>query len=198
MANINGTYNRWAQRYGYDDGIADTLRGGSGDDVIRGYGGDDTLYGNGGHDEIYGGRGDDWIRGGTGWDTLSGGSGEDTFEFYKGHSGRSWSQADVITDFNTNDDTILFQTSSPNGSQSNYQEFLWTGDDLGSDEANYNEMLQLAQDEINDDHKLWFVFGTNGTDGYLFADLDHNGTIDTGIELPGLNSTGDFSHLNIV
>jgi Ca2+-binding RTX toxin-like protein len=196
MSDLFGTYT-WLTRRGFNDGIADTLRGGSHDDVIRGYGGDDHLYGNGGHDEIYGGRGDDWIRGGTGWDTLTGGSGRDTFEFFKGDSGASWSKADVITDFNTNDDTILFQTSSPKGSNSNYAEFLWTGPDLGNDKANYNEMMQLAQEEINDNHKIQFVFGTNGTDGYLFADLDHNGSIDTGIELKGLNSTGDFSHLNI-
>ncbi len=195
MSNLFGTYT-WRTRYGLDDGIGDTLRGGSHDDVIRGYGGDDHLYGNGGHDEIYGGRGDDWIRGGTGWDTLTGGSGRDTFEFFKGDSGLSFARADVITDFNTHDDSILFQTSSPKGSSSNYAEFLLgAGYGEGNAEQNYNEALAEAKQDIGG--KVQFVFYTNGHDGYLFADLDHNGTVDTGIELRGLTSTGDFSHLNI-
>ncbi|MBA2399744.1 MAG: hypothetical protein H0V72_13780 [Bradyrhizobium sp.] len=196
MTSIYGTYNRFAARYGYDDGVADSLHGSGGDDVIYGYGGADTLVGNGGHDEIYGGRGNDWITGGTGWDTLTGGIGRDTFEFYKGDSGVSFAKADVITDFNTNDDSILFQTSSPRGSTSNYEEWaLGAGYGQGNAEQNYNEALAEAKQDIGG--KVQFVFYTNGTDGYLFADLDHNGTVDTGIELRGLNSTGDFSHLNI-
>ena len=195
MSNIYGTYTT-RTRYGLDDQVADTLHGTSSDDVIRGYGGADTIYGNAGHDVIYGGHGDDWIRGGTGWDTMTGGTGADTFEFYKGHSGPSYSQADVITDFNTKEDSILFQTSSPAGSSSNYREFLLgAGYGEGNAEQNYNEALAEAKQDIGG--KVQFVFYTNGTDGYLFADLDHNGTVDTGIELRGLNSTGDFSHLNI-
>jgi Ca2+-binding RTX toxin-like protein len=194
MTSIYGTYNRWAARFGYDDGVADSLHGGSGDDVIYGYGGADTLVGNGGHDVIYGGRGDDWITGGKGWDTLTGGSGRDTFEFYKGDSGPSYAQADIITDFNTHDDSIVFQTSSPAGSTSNYAEFAFTGD--GTYEGTYNIALHYAQEDIHGG-RVQFAFYTDGHDGYLFADLDHNGTVDTGIELRGLTSTGDFSHLNI-
>src|ERR1700712_2903280 len=119
MSNLFGTYTT-RTRYGLDDQVADTLRGGSHDDVIRGYGGNDHLYGNGGHDVIYCGFGGDGVRGGTGWGTLTGGTGRDTFEFCKGDSRSSFAKADIITDFDTHDDSILFQTSSPKGSSSNY------------------------------------------------------------------------------
>jgi Ca2+-binding RTX toxin-like protein len=193
MSNLYGTYTL-RTRYGLDDQVPDTLYGTSSDDVIRGYGGDDTLYGNAGHDVIYGGHGDDWIRGGTGWDTMTGGTGQDTFEFYKGHSGPSYAQADIITDFDTNEDSILFQTSSPAGSTYNYAEFAFSGD--GTYEGTYNIALGYAQEDIHGG-RIQFAFYTDGQDGYLFADLDHNGTVDTGIELRGLTSTGDFSHLDI-
>jgi len=193
MSNIYGTYTT-RTRYGLDDQVADTLRGTNSDDVIRGYGGADTIYGNAGHDVIYGGHGDDWIRGGTGWDTMTGGTGADTFEFYRGHSGPSYASADVITDFDTNEDSILFQTSSPAGSSYNYREYAFTGD--GTYEGTYNMALHFAQQDIHGG-AVQFAFYTDGHDGYLFADLDHNGTVDTGIELRGLTSTGDFSHLNI-
>ena len=193
MTNIYGTYNMWAARYGYDDGVADSLHGSYTDDYIVGYGGADTLVGNGGHDEIYGGRGNDWITGGTGTDWLSGGSGRDTFEFYKGDSGPSYASADVITDFNSADDSILFQTSSPAGTSSNYVEFAFSGD--GTYSGTYNIALEYAREDIGGN--VQFAFYTDGQDGYLFADLDHNGTVDTGIELRGLTSTGSFSHFDI-
>ena len=181
--------------YGLDDQVADTLRGTSSDDYLQGYGGDDTLFGNAGHDVIVAGHGNDWIRGGTGWDTMTGGTGEDTFEFFKSHSGPDYAHADIITDFNIVDDRILFQTSSPAGSKSNFVDWHLTGTGNGTAEQNYNDALATAREDIGGN--VQFAFYTNGKDGYLFADLDHNGTVDTGIELRGLDSVNDFSHLNI-
>ncbi|SEO64707.1 intein N-terminal splicing region [Salinihabitans flavidus] len=61
-----------------DDGSADSLVGGDGDDVIYGQGGDDTIDGGAGHDVIDGGSGDDHIDAGSGNDTIIGSDGSDT------------------------------------------------------------------------------------------------------------------------
>jgi len=82
----------------YASDYADTISGGSGDDLIFAYDGRDRIYGDSGFDTIYGGAGNDTMSGGsgdddlyggsgndklfgdTGWDLLSGGSGHDTIE----------------------------------------------------------------------------------------------------------------------
>lgn len=56
---------------------ADTLCGGSGDDIIDALGGADVVMGAGGADTITGGAGDDILRGGDGGDDISGGLGRD-------------------------------------------------------------------------------------------------------------------------
>ena len=192
MAIINGHYSPWAARFHLNDGVFDWLNGTEGEDVIHGYGGNDVLGGRGGHDEIYGGFGDDLIVGGTGWDTLTGGPGRDTFRFSWGDSPATFAGSDIITDFHTHEDKIDFWFAYPDPTSSNYAE-LALNYRTNNLEANFNQMLSAAQDAINHNHNLQYVFGTNGLDGYLFADLDHNGKIDTGIELRGLRSTADFS-----
>jgi hypothetical protein len=127
---------------------------------------------------------------------LTGGLGHDTFRFSWGDSPATFAGSDIITDFNTHEDKIDFWFAYPDATSSNYLEFAG-GARTDNLEVNFNDMRRAAQDYINDNHNLQYVFGTNGKDGYLFADLDHNGTIDTGVELRGLNSTGDFSRFNI-
>lgn len=61
-----------------DDGAADELNGGDGDDWASGGGGDDILYGEAGIDSLHGNDGDDRIYAGTGiGDALFGGRGND-------------------------------------------------------------------------------------------------------------------------
>jgi len=71
--------------------MADTLRGGDGDDTIHGEegndlleggSGDDRLFGNDGDDTLDGGADDDWLYGGPGADVLNGGDGDDDFVGY--------------------------------------------------------------------------------------------------------------------
>ena len=57
---------------------ADTLVGGTGDDLFRGGNGNDILIGEAGEDELIGGRGRDEIFGGEDGDTLRGNGGADT------------------------------------------------------------------------------------------------------------------------
>lgn len=56
---------------------ADSLTGGSGDDLLAGLDGADLLSGAGGDDTLRGGSGDDELSGGDGADALSGGYGRD-------------------------------------------------------------------------------------------------------------------------
>ena len=56
---------------------ADTIDGGTGDDLIFGEAGNDSLLGGDGADTIEGGTGADTIRGGAGNDSLAGGQGAD-------------------------------------------------------------------------------------------------------------------------
>ncbi|MCB1532175.1 MAG: type I secretion C-terminal target domain-containing protein [Alphaproteobacteria bacterium] len=60
----------WESGLMSDDGAADTISGGAGDDMIYGYDGDDILSGDADNDVIFGGAGSDTINGGTGNDVL--------------------------------------------------------------------------------------------------------------------------------
>lgn len=59
---------------------ADTLTGGSGDDLLAGNVGADTLNGGLGNDILLGGRGQDNLKGGEGVDLLLGGADDDTLD----------------------------------------------------------------------------------------------------------------------
>jgi Ca2+-binding RTX toxin-like protein len=61
--------------------LADTLRGGGGDDTIFAGSGNDRLFGEAGADTLNGMKGHDFLRGGTGNDTLVGGTGVDTADY---------------------------------------------------------------------------------------------------------------------
>ena len=63
-----------------DDNAADTLNGGTDNDVLWGGGGDDTLDEGPGIGELHGGRGLDKLQGGTGDDVLYGDEDADTLE----------------------------------------------------------------------------------------------------------------------
>jgi serralysin len=85
-ANIDGTGN----------GLANTITGNSGKN---------ELFGLGGRDSLFGGSGGDWLDGGNGRDTLTGGAGADKFVFCAAVKS---SNADLITDFSVDHDTIVF------------------------------------------------------------------------------------------
>ena len=56
----------------------DTLNGLGGDDILTAHGGDDIVNGGDGNDTIFGGDGDDTLDGGAGDDIIRGGGGDDT------------------------------------------------------------------------------------------------------------------------
>lgn len=94
---------------------ADTVIGSVGSDIINGNQGNDNLFGGKGNDTIYGGKGadlidggdgDDFLYGDFGIDTLTGGAGQDIFVLPSNNAVSAPSVADLITDFNKNDDFI--------------------------------------------------------------------------------------------
>ena len=99
----------------YGNGGHDFLDGGDGNDTISATGtggstllggkGDDSLMGSQGADTINGGEGNDFINAGTGSDTITGGAGADKFEWMVDAPLHG---ADVITDFNTAEDSLNF------------------------------------------------------------------------------------------
>jgi len=86
----------------------DIVSGGLGNDLVTGGTGNDTLIGGGGNDSLQGDNADDRLEGGAGADNMTGGSGSDTFVFEEG-GGR-----DTVTDFQVNQDQLLFDTTSDN------------------------------------------------------------------------------------
>ncbi|MFM9267373.1 hypothetical protein [Tychonema sp. BBK16] len=94
---------------------ADTVIGSVGSDIINGNQGNDNLFGSQGNDTIFGGKGADSIDGGDGddvlygdfgTDTLTGGAGQDMFILPSGSAAIAPSAADLIADFNKDDDFI--------------------------------------------------------------------------------------------
>lgn len=99
----------------------DTLLGGTGDDTQEGGIGNDLIVGGSGNDVITDRNGDDTLDGGAGTDTLTGGAGEDVFAFTDDPFNREDVSAagrqvvleqDDVTDFNFDDDVLVFDTSS--------------------------------------------------------------------------------------
>lgn len=84
---------------GRGNALANTLTGGSGNDVLYGMDGNDTLNGGAGNDTLEGGDGADILKGGAGNDNLTGGAGNDRLEGGQG--------ADIMTG-GAGDDTFVF------------------------------------------------------------------------------------------
>jgi len=164
-------------------------------DTINGFGGDDYINAYQGPDFIDAGWGNDIIRGGTGWDEMIGGPGSDQFRISTGDSGPNYNDADLIWDFETGDtgDWISFDNiglTAPEalvGTPGNYFEMSFQSD--GTYEGAYNQALAYAQQDLS---YYDFAFYTDGADGYLFADTNFNGLVDTGIEMRGLTSLDHF------
>ena len=101
----------------------DILYGNFGNDCLYGDSGDDCLYGGKSDDSLFGGEGDDTLAGDKGSDTLKGGDGEDLFIISKNTGGDSVSKADIIIDYNTDENDRI---GLINGLRRNDLEFLDT------------------------------------------------------------------------
>jgi len=93
-----------------DGGIGDDfLSGNSGNDILLGGDGNDTLRGGKDDDILSGGAGNDLLNGDSGFDILTGGAGNDTFVLQDATT--EISQADLITDFTSDDKIQLIDTT---------------------------------------------------------------------------------------
>jgi Ca2+-binding RTX toxin-like protein len=183
--------------YIYGSGQDDYIATFDGDDRIGGQGGHDVIYGGAGFDRLNGDAGDDTLVGGSDGDWLWGGSGTDTFVIQNtgADSGLTWNSADGILDFNRADDWIDHPVA---GRQDNYVEASFTSFS-GTYEGAFDEARNIAAANIDFDTD--HVFLTDGQDGYLFSDLNLNGSLDagdSGIELSGLTSVNQFSYIDII
>ena len=99
----------------------DKIWGGQGNDYIEGSAGNDLMFGESGSDRLLGGDGsdrllghkdNDYLSGDLGADTLTGGQGRDVFAIGLGMGGLTLESADVITDFNVQEDFIDLMDSA--------------------------------------------------------------------------------------
>lgn len=195
----------WVTLYG--DGASystldgnDKLIGGSASDKLVGGNGDDRLYGGAGSDVLYGDHetsngtgGSDLLVGGTGSDQLYGGLGDDYFSFKNGDSAPSYYGSDVVKDFDMIHDHIVIE-GGPTVTSSNYAEFK-IANSSGNMYTDFSNAFSAADKYLD---KYDYVFLTNGSQGYLFADVDYDGFPDLGIELKGLDSVSDFAQSSVV
>ncbi|MDC0336118.1 hypothetical protein OAN24_04420 [Pseudodesulfovibrio sp.] len=141
----------------------DTIIGGDSNDFIYGGIGDDSLIGMDSDDEIEGGAGNDWIVGGDGWDYLTGDTGNDSFVYADSNN---TSQPDVIMDFTSGEDMILFMGDYEQASITWYEQTMYDG----------NESLSGGTDSIfvwdSNDEKLFYDMDpeTTGGEAYMMFD----------------------------
>jgi Ca2+-binding RTX toxin-like protein len=167
----------------------DSLSGGDNPDALVGGAGNDWLDGGNGNDWLVGGTDYDVLDGGAGQDTLAGGDDVDIFRFHipNGSTDSKVSAPDTITDF----DSMEWIDMTAHGTSANYIEKQFSGFAFGYDLAKV-----WAQNHLGGGDRYGFV--SDGTDGYLFADMDGNGTVETGIVLEGIQSIADFGWQNII
>jgi Ca2+-binding RTX toxin-like protein len=171
--------------FGFKGG--DTLDGDAGDDTLVGGEDDDILYGEVGDDTLYGGLGDDELYGGEGQDRLAGGEGKDLFWFAdSGDTGTSYEEIDVITDFISGIDTIDFDSlpaGNIRGFSANYSED--TNISLSSAIDNANDWLTDGNSRL---YYISYVSLDHST--YILVDGDGDQSVDSIVELSGLNLDG--------
>ena len=142
---------------------------------ILGTSGNQTIVGTAGADIIDGNDGTDFITGGIGVDTITAGTGVDTFVYAAGDSGATATTADQITDFTSTADKFSFGIAA--GSVTNY------GEDTASDA---DMATGKAAADVAMNGTVRYFFTDDSTDGYLFVDMDGDGTADLGIILLGV------------
>lgn len=172
----------------------DHLYAGSGNDTLIGGGGSDWLSGSTGQDVLYGDYqsgttgGNDILIGGAGCDNLYGGAGHDYFLFNSGDSAPTYYGSDVIRDWNSLQDTIVISGGPAVTSNSYIEVQLHASSGSAATDFDYAAKVADAYLDAFD-----YIFMTNGTQGYLFADVNRDGTPDIGIEIKGATSLNDFS-----
>ncbi|MEA5522599.1 Calx-beta domain-containing protein [Limnoraphis robusta] len=90
----------------FGDRGSDEVLGNNGNDILYGGKESDLVAGGAGNDLLFGDLGNDTLFGDRGSDTITGGEGNDTFYMGEGTGGFSITEADIINDFNSEQDSI--------------------------------------------------------------------------------------------
>ncbi|HLO49345.1 MAG TPA: cadherin-like domain-containing protein [Kamptonema sp.] len=149
--------------------LGDDIKAGDGGDDIKGGLGKDKITGGLGNDKIEGGEGDDEIEGGEGKNTLTGGLGRDRFVYKKAREGViKIEDADLITDFNPQEDTLELSTAAfGNISISSFKKLKITVNIVTIDES--SNLLDFSDDDsvfdIESLKKRFKGFGRNDNKG---------------------------------
>ncbi|OCQ95613.1 hypothetical protein BCD67_10340 [Oscillatoriales cyanobacterium USR001] len=156
--------------------LDDSIETGDGGDEVKGGKGSDKVKGGKGNDKIEGGEGDDEIEGGEGKNTLTGGVGKDRFSYKKARQGvTKIEDADLITDFNADEDTIEFSTAAfGNIVIGNFKKLKITANILTIDES--SNLLDFSDDDsvfdIESLQKRFKAFGRNDNRGRFCQFMD--------------------------
>jgi serralysin len=154
----------------------DSVNGNLGNDSIDGGSGNDSLRGGQGNDSILGGDGNDVISGDLGVDTLGGGAGTDYFVFSGNAALFTGAAADVISDFQDGIDRL----------QVGFAPAITLS---GANQASFSAAAAAAQ-QLFDGHagNAEVAALAIGSDTYLFYSGNGGGSVDSAIQLVGVNS----------
>ena len=104
----------WESSAMEEDNNADTLTGGSGDDMLYGNGGNDVLNGGSNDDILLGNTGNDELNGDSGADVAFGGEGNDTIDGGTGNDTLNGGEGDDVIDGGANNDTLYGDNEAAN------------------------------------------------------------------------------------
>lgn len=173
-----------------------SITGTSSDDKLLGTAADDVLIGGAGRDNLSGDGGADRLLGGSGGDTLMGGAGADTLVYtrvsdsLRNDASGSYTQRDVITDFNSNGHDRLDLTALGfKGLGNGYDGTLKVVLNLAGDQTALKSLEPDADGNrfeilINGNH-LYDLTASN----VLFANPDDT-RVDSSQPLTSVNATG--------
>jgi serralysin len=157
--------------------LANTIKGGAGDDILLGKGGDDTLFGDVGNDTLVGGAGKDTLTGGEGNNTF-------TFKTWKDSSGQIL-ERDIITDFKVGLDLIDLSAFDANILQRGVQSFTelkmgttpYVGQFATPGELYFDQTEQVLYANVDADADADFSVQITGAASLSMADLVLQATV---------------------
>ncbi|MHA6686331.1 hypothetical protein ACX3P0_12135, partial [Mesorhizobium sp. A556] len=164
----------------------ETVLGGSGDDALTGGAASQLIDGGAGIDTI--------IAGNVAGEVIIGGAGADAIDLgvagaaqevviNAGDTGLALGEIDTIANFGGTEDTLNFGIS---GTADNF--------DVDASAGGYLDALVNANTAFGLDADLTYMAVSDGTDTWVFADLDNNGSADHAVELTAVTglTAADF------
>lgn len=177
----------------------DYLYGGEGPDYLWGGPGADAdkLFGEGGDDLLGGEDGNDLLMGGLGADQLIGGAGQDTFYYndaIQESPAYSW-LGDRILDFHYDGENDKIDLPIAGTAQNYFQARTGaTSIDEAFLEANQTYEAYMQGTGLT----YLYLYNETQDTGYLIADMNGNGNVETGIALVGAGMLGEFGYDAII